>query len=679
MHHPGPPRFTATGQTLELAPTDPDPEATYRWRVETAPLTSQASLGDDPVEFFTPDVPGTYVVELDAPDGTHNLTLRAFPGELAPAGTVDGVSGMSGFASGSTRPAGKSGGVSGSGSGAGSGGSAGGGRPRIQLHGAVDGDEVVVRADPQPNPQSDQPRDSLDVEFLVDDRDDLGGRDVTRDGWELRVPVSKLPKLARVHAVAVGESYSVPDSVAIERDEITSSGRVDAEGHSAAGADVDVSIVRLNDPPAWSTEVTLYEIYVRGFASDDEESENTFEALTKRLDYLDDLGVDCLWLTPVLQNDDAPHGYNITDFFSIAEDLGTREEYERFVDAAHDRGMKVLFDLVLNHSARQHPFFEDAYENPDSEHYDWYEWQENGEPGTYFGWEKIANFDFRNLEVRRHLLDAADTWAEIADGFRCDMAWAVSRPFWTELHERLKTRDPEFLLLDETIPYIADFHDLAFDMHFDTTLYFTLRQVGRGTEPAEAILDAVEQRTEVGFPDHASFMLYLENHDETRYIVECGNPEAYAAGAALFTLPGVPMLYGGQELGQMGQRDALAWDHANEALREYYESLIDTRNETDALRYDGAFSRIDYESESDRVVAFAREATVDSDSSQRALTRSARENGQQYVVALNFGESPAPVELGPSVENRDIVSGEALDADERGLYVDHVAVLPVNG
>ncbi|KTG11216.1 alpha-amylase [Haloprofundus marisrubri] len=660
MHHPGPPRFTAAGRTLELAPTDPDPDATYRWRVESAPLTSDVSLGDDPVEFITPDAPGTYVVELDAPDGTHRQTIRAFPGELAPAGTGGGVSGMSGFASGSARPTGQSGDVTGSGSGAGSGGGDGGGRPRIQLHGAVEGDTVVIRADPQTNPNSNKPRESLDVEFLVDDRDDLSQRDVTVDGWELRIPVSALPKLTRVHAVAVGESYSVPDAVAIERGEISSSGRVDVEGHSSADADADISIVRLNDPPAWSTDVTLYEIYVRGFASDDEEADNTFEALTKRLDYLEELGVDCLWLTPVLQNDDAPHGYNITDFFDIAEDLGTREEYEKFVDAAHDHGMKVLFDLVLNHSARQHPFYEDAYKNPESEYYDWYEWQESGEPGTYFDWEKIANFDFTNLEVRRHLLDAVDTWAEIADGFRCDMAWAVSRPFWTELHERLKTRDPEFLLLDETIPYIADFHDLAFDMHFDTTLYFTLRQVGRGAEPAEAILDAVEQRTEVGFPDHASFMLYLENHDETRYIVECGDPEAYAAGAALFTLPGVPMLYGGQELGQLGRRDALAWEHANEDLRAYYESLIDTRNETDALRYDGEFSRIDYEAESDRVVAFARE------------------DGQKYVVALNFGAEPAPVEFGVSVENHDVVSGERLEADEHGLYVDHVAVLPVD-
>ena len=419
-------------------------------------------------------------------------------------------------------------------------------------------------------------------------------------------------------------------------------------------------VSRPNDPPEWSKDVTLYEIYVRGF-TDDDEHESVFEAFEERLDYLADLGVDCLWLTPVLENDHAPHGYNITDFYSIAEDLGSREDYESFVDAAHDHGMKVLFDLVLNHSARAHPFFQDAYENPDSEYYDWYEWQENGEPGTYFDWEYIANFNYENLKVRRHLLDAVDMWADLVDGFRCDMAWAVPNTFWQELHDRVKEKDPEFLLLDETIPYIADFHNGMFDMHFDTTLYFTMRQVGDGNQPAEAILDAVDQRAEVGFPPHASFMLYIENHDETRYIVECGDDAAMAAAGALFTLPGVPMLYGGQELGQRGRRDAIAWDHAREEIRDHYQQLIDVRNETPALGFDGTYHRVDYESDTDRAVAFLREL-----------------DGDAYVCILNFGEEPATVTLSDySVDSTDLVTGEET-ATAEGLEVDHVAVLPAN-
>jgi glycosidase len=666
----------AVGETIQLAPRDPNPDASYGWRVRDAPASSRLELGEGAVVDFAPDASGRYVVELDAPDGTHRLTIRVFRGGLVPVGAgagTSGASGASGFQSGSARPTRHSGGVSGSGSGAGSGGERGGGRPRIQLHGSVEGDEAVVRADPRPHPDGDAAPDDLVVEFLVDDRDDVDESDVEVSGWELRVPLSAVGDRLRVHAVAVGDSYSVPDSVEFARDAVSDGGepsearRVSSETSSDGGepsearrvssetsSDV-VRVTRPNDPPEWATEATLYEIYVRGFASD-EGAESTFEAIENRLDYLDELGVDCLWLTPVLQNDHAPHGYNITNFFEIASDLGTREDYERFVDAAHDRGMKVLFDLVLNHSARDHPYFRDAYGTPDSEYYDWYEWREDGEPGTYFDWEYIANFNYENLAVRRHLLDAADRWSEIADGFRCDMAWAVPNAFWRELRDRLKSRDPDFLLLDETIPYVADFHGGMFDMHFDTTLYFTMRQVGRGHEPAEAVLDAVDQRAAVGFPPHASFMLYVENHDETRYIVECGDDAAMAAAGALFTLPGVPMLYGGQELGQRGRRDALAWDRAREEIRDHYRRLIEVRNETPALGYRGAFRRVDYESDAEEAVAFAREL-----------------DGERYVCVLNFGADAATVAPDVAVDPTDVVSGDDL-ATEGGLRVESVAV-----
>ncbi|ERH09309.1 MAG: glycosidase [halophilic archaeon J07HX64] len=90
--------------------------------------------------------------------------------------------------------------------------------------------------------------------------------------------------------------------------------------------------------------------------------------------------MDAIWLTPILENDHAPHGYNITDFFSVASDLGSREQYEQLVEAAHDRDIRVLFDVVCNHSARTHPFFEDAVGDPDSEYRDWYEWRTQRSP-----------------------------------------------------------------------------------------------------------------------------------------------------------------------------------------------------------------------------------------------------------------------------------------------------------
>ncbi|WP_281195434.1 alpha-amylase MalA [Halorubrum sp. F4] len=657
MDHPGPPQFVAVGDVVQLAPRDPDPEATYRWSVTEAPIASEAAVGDEAVEEFVPDTPGRYRITLATPEERHHLTVRVFPGDHRPTGEgagtagIAGRSGYSGYSghSGRSGSARGSGGESGFASGSGSGARtepAGSedGRPRVRLDAEIAGDVAIVRATPTPHPDSSRDAGDLDVEFLLDDRDGVTRGDVTVDDRELRIPLAAIDERIRVHGVAVGASYSVADAVSVDR-------LGDGEGFG---------VTRLNEPPAWATDATLYEIYVRGYAADDDEAETTFEALEKRLEYLDDLGVDTLWLTPVLQHDGAPHGYNITDFLSIADDLGDREDYEAFVDAAHDRGMRVLFDLVLNHSARDHDWFQDAYRNPESPYRDRYEWQESGEPGTYFDWELIANFDFTSLEVRRHLLDAADTWAAVADGFRCDMAWAVPESFWKELRERLKAEDPEFLLLDETIPYIADFHEGMFDVHFDTTLYFTLRQVGRGHEPADAVLDAIEGRASSGFPDHAAFMLYLENHDETRYIVECGDDAAKAAAGALFTLPGIPMLYGGQELGQRGNRDPLAWDHAREDVRSHYDDLLALHDEHPALGFHGDLVRVEYETageaDADDVVAFGREG-----------------EDASYVVLLNFGSDPVAVGIDETVDATDLVSGESRAA-EGGLTVEDVAV-----
>jgi len=224
----------------------------------------------------------------------------------------------------------------------------------------------------------------------------------------------------------------------------------------------------------------------------------------------------------------------------------------------------------------------------------------------------------------------------------------------------LKSKDPEFLLLDETIPYIADFHEGMFDIHFDTTLYFTLRQVGTGNQDAEAILDAVEGRKRSGFPDHAAFMLYLENHDETRYIVDCGDDATKAAAGALFTLPGIPMLYGGQEIGQRGKRDHLAWDHAREEIRQHYDALIELHDEHPSLGFNGDLQRIDYEADTDEVVAFGRESEAG-----------------DYVVILNFGEETQTVGIDKTVDATDLVSGESRAAED-GLTVDSVAVFEVD-
>ena len=696
MHHPGPPRFLATGERTELAPRDPNPDATYAWRVADAPPGSEATVGDESVTEFTPDVPGRYLLGLDAPDGDHLLTVRAFPASYE---GVD-VSGGSGTAirdrdadDGPIDYAARER-------------HEGVGRPRVELDASVAYEEgadsesesagaAVFTAVATPNPESALDADDLSVTFVVDDRDvatavetgRTNPRDALRvsdDGGELRVPLDAVPERLRVHAVAVAHDpdgdprVSVADAAAVVRGQSAAN---DAGGEAALtpGAP-DFETVRLNDPPAWTRDASVYEIFVRTFADADEGA--AFDAIAERIPRIAELGVDTLWLTPVLGHDGKPHGYNIVEFFDTADDLGEREDFEALVETAHDHGMRVLFDFVANHTARDHEWFRDAYRNPDSPYRDRYEWQESGEPGTYFDWELIANLNHANLDVRRFLLDVVDEWAPLVDGFRCDMAWAVPDSFWRELRDRVKDIDREFLLMDETIPYIPGFHEGMFDVHFDATLYFQLRQVGRGAEPAASVLDAIDQRAEIGFPDHAEFLQYIENHDETRYRVECGDAAAAAAGAAIMTLPGVPMVYAGQEIGQRGRRDAIAWDHAREDVRDRYEDLLATRRDHPALGPAGDVSRVDYHVASGDLSERPIVASGDVHPDDVVAFRR-RDGDEALVVVLNFAPAEASVAVEADHGERDLVSGERCvveDADgtER-IRVDEVAVVPVAG
>ena len=691
MHHPGPPRFLATGETTELAPRDPDPDAAYEWRVVDAPPDSESTVGNDPVTAFTPDVPGRFTLGLDAPDGDHLVTVRAFAASYEDVDVAGGSgtairdrdAGHAPIDYGSERA------------------HEGVGRPRVRLDATVDRDsetgdsEVVVQATPKPNPESDLAAEDLTVTFVVDDRDvasavEVGRqnpRDVVRtadDGRSLRIPAEAVPDSLRVHAVAVAREpgrelrVSVADTVAVERveDRELPNGDGPSDPNLTAHGEPIFETIRLNHPPEWTEEATVYEVYVRTFADCDDGE--TFDAIAERIPTIADLGVDTLWLTPVLQHDGKPHGYNITDFFEVARDLGDRDEYEALIETAHDHGIRVLFDFVANHTARDHEWFEDAYQNPESPYRDRYEWQESGEPGTYFDWELIANLNHSNLHVRRFLLDVIDEWAPLVDGFRCDMAWAVPDSFWRELRDRVKDIDREFLLMDETIPYIPGFHEGMFDVHFDATLYFQLRQIGRGAEPAETVLDAIDQRAEIGFPDHAGFLQYIENHDETRYRVECGDAAASAAGAATMTLPGVPMVYAGQEIGQRGRRDPIAWEHTREEVRERYERLLATRADHSALGPDADLERVEYHVASGDLSERPIVASGDIHPNDVVAFRR-RSDEESLIVVLNFAPDRASVAVDAEHGDTNLVTGDpcvVVDGDGRErIRVQDVAIV----
>ena len=687
MHHPGPPRFLHVGESVELAPRDPDPAAAYAWQVVDRPPESTASIDGGAVVHLVPDVPGIYRAELDAPDGIHTQTVRAFQdprrearfGVTADAvdGNLDGIGHaavigqFNDFTMGTHRaeregdtwsldvalPPGTHEAIF-----------AfddafdphattevtveGAGRPRVRLDGHRESGAVVVTATADAAPGGSEPS----VEFHLDDRDTLARDAVIVDGETLRIPADHLPELARVHAVAVAERHSIADTLTIH-------------AQRAGGEVNDVSVDRPADPPAWVRDATIYEIFVREFAG--ETVDTTFEEIERRVPYLESLGIDAVWLTPVCESP-TRHGYHITDLLDTAADLGTREAFASLVDRLHAAGIRVLFDLVVNHTSRDHPAFQlhragvpeyaDHYERiPVERDTTGVDWAGDDAPGHYFTWAKIPNANYDSLAVRQWMLDVVDEWAPLVDGFRCDVAWGVPHGFWKEVRERLKERDEAFLLLDETVPRDAAFRENEFDVHYDTDCYDTLRDIGTGDTPASALLDALYDSRRHGYPDEALHMRYVENHDEDRYATECNDGSLRAAAAATFTLPGVPMIYYGQERGVPEQRGTMRWHDGDAALTDFHRRLVTLRSERPALRAPGVepVACDVHTGDPARVVAYER---VDGD--------------ERLVVVLNFGSDPAIVSPERAVDPNDLFGGCGVSTDD-GLQVRDVVVCPV--
>src|SRR4051794_9440092 len=128
--------------------------------------------------------------------------------------------------------------------------------------------------------------------------------------------------------------------------------------------------------PAWYRRAVFYEIHVRAFADGNDDGIGDFHGLTERLDYLDWLGVDCIWLLPMYPSPLRDGGYDISDFYSVHPDYGTLDDFQAFVAAAHQRGMRVIADLVMNHTSIDHPWFQES-RDPASAMRDWYVWSDS--------------------------------------------------------------------------------------------------------------------------------------------------------------------------------------------------------------------------------------------------------------------------------------------------------------
>lgn len=318
--------------------------------------------------------------------------------------------------------------------------------------------------------------------------------------------------------------------------------------------------------PAFYDSAVAYEIFIRKFADSDGDGIGDFNGLTSRLGYLQDtLGVNVLWLMPWNEST-TDHGYNVVDYFSIEKDYGTFDDYLNFIENCKQRNIRVLMDFVINHTDSTHPYFLDAYANPQSKFTSWYQFTNTANTDwNHFGVErKMPKLNFENKEVQDYFIHIAKFWmdpnsdgdfSDGVDGFRCDAAKEVPHSYWNRFRKEVKKVNSEVLLLGEVWdnPYfLIPFFKEEFDMLFDYPVYYGLENYILKND-ISMLRKRLSEPLEL-YPAGAQMVKFLSNHDNERPISKFNNDlrlKKIALGI-MFTLPGTPMIYYGDELESAG-------------------------------------------------------------------------------------------------------------------------------
>lgn len=356
----------------------------------------------------------------------------------------------------------------------------------------------------------------------------------------------------------------------------------------------------------WWSDRVFYEVFVRSFQDSDGDGIGDLRGLTARLDQLndgdpsttDDLGATGLWLMPVAQSP-SYHGYDVVDYRAVESDYGTAEDFRALVSAAHERGIAIIVDLVLNHTSRDHPWFKDAV-TPGSIHDDWYLWSEarpaiaKSDGGRvwheaggrfYYGYfsDAMPDLNLANAEVAAELDDIGRFWLEDmdVDGFRIDAArhliedgrmlenTPATFDWLARFRERLKVDHPEALVLGEvwdatsmSSRYVRNGSlDLTFDFGLASATILSLRSGDAGS------FNAARAEVANAYPA-GGLATFLTNHDQNRIVdqLDRDTPAVRLAATLLLTGAGVPFVYYGEEIGMTGRkpderiRTPMRWD-----------------------------------------------------------------------------------------------------------------------
>ncbi len=385
----------------------------------------------------------------------------------------------------------------------------------------------------------------------------------------------------------------------------------------------DYSGLPARDSPAWVRDGVIYEIFPRQFSA-----QGDFNGVAAQLDRLQQLGVNILWLMPI-----HPVGklkakgtlgspYAVRDYYAINPEYGTAADLHRLVREAHQRHLKLIIDIVANHTSWDSVMMKTPA---------FYTHDASGKIIPPMpDWSDVADLNYDNAQLRRYMIDVLKYWIREfdLDGFRCDAAGMVPTDFWEQARTELSALKPDILML-------AEWEDpalmaRAFDVDYSWKLYGAVGEVIQGRQPASVVREQWA-RDAAQYEHGALRMRFSDNHDQNRAIARFGEPAALAASALMFTLDGVPLLYDGMEVGDTAESGAPAlfekvpilWSIAERRPQfpRFYQQIIALRGAHPALR-GGALSWV-HNSDESRILSFMRRST-----------------NETLLVAINLSSQP---------------------------------------
>jgi alpha-amylase len=342
-----------------------------------------------------------------------------------------------------------------------------------------------------------------------------------------------------------------------------------------------------------------YEIFVMSFADGDGNGKGDFKGLTTKLDYLKDLGINGIWLMPIMPSD-TYHKYHVIDYKNIDPDYGTIDDFKIFVEEAHKRDIKIITDFVINHTGNLHPWFIEAQKGKDNPYRDYYVWAKKDSIREQI-FKKTTSFDSDNIRkwhpvnsdtlsehyygyfnglcpdlnldnsrVKEEILNIARFWLNDikVDGFRMDAARHIfmderaadNHAFWVWFRQEMEKIKPDVYLVGEVwsdsktvAPYLKGLPSL-----FNFDLGYAITQVASSGLDTIGLVKKYKDISDYYKSITTEYLdaTFIKNHDQTRLLTELKGDlnKARMAASLLLTLPGTPYLYYGEEIGMVGDK-----------------------------------------------------------------------------------------------------------------------------